>query len=215
MIRIFTASVLIVGTGLLHGAWTERWGPAPELVALASRFESVPMVIGDWKGTAFELPAAERAMAGAVGCLARRYTNASHGVSVSVLLLGGLPGKISTHTPDVCYPSMGYTLDAPSAFEFRQGPDERPADFQTAVATRGGTSPSVLRILWSWHDSHGWSAPGEPRWKFATVPALCKLYVVRETGGAVVDPKDDPCKDFLNVLLPELDKLVFSAPNPK
>ena len=33
------------------------------------------MVIGDWKGTAFELPAGERAMAGAVACLARRYSN--------------------------------------------------------------------------------------------------------------------------------------------
>ena len=57
MIRIFTAVVLIVGAGLVHGAWTNRWGPSPALAALATRFESVPMVIGDWKGTAFEVPA--------------------------------------------------------------------------------------------------------------------------------------------------------------
>ena len=72
MIRISAAVVLIVGAGLVHGAWTNRWGPSPALAALASRFESVPMVIGDWKGTAFELPPRERAMAGAVACLARR-----------------------------------------------------------------------------------------------------------------------------------------------
>ena len=169
------------------------------------------MVIGDWKGTAFELPAEERAMAGAVACLARRYTNPSRGVSVSVLLLGGLPGKISTHTPDVCYPGAGYTLDSPSAFQCRDGPDERQAEFRTALATREGTNPSVLRIFWSWNASKGWTAPEEPRWNFAAEPALCKLYVIRETAGAVVDPGDDPCNDFLSVFLPELDRLVFSA----
>ena len=44
------------------------------------------------------------------------------------------------------------------------------------------------------------------------MPALCKLYVIRETAGAAVDPEDDPCNDFLNVFLPELDRLVFSGP---
>ena len=212
MIRIFTAIVIIVGAGLVHGQWTNRWGPAPALTALAKRFESVPMVIGDWKGTAFELPEAERAMAGADACLGRRYSNPTRGVTVSVLLLGGLPGRISTHTPEVCYAGAGYTLDAPATVQLLYGRDKHPADFHTAVASRGGTSPSVLRIFWSWNDSHGWSAPETPRWKFARAAALSKLYVVRETAGAVVDPGDDPCKDFLDVLVPELDALVFSGP---
>jgi len=213
MIRISAAVVLIIGAGLVHGAWTHRWGPSPALAALGARFESVPMVIGDWKGTVFEVPPEDRAMAGAVACLGRVYSNPSRGVSVSVLLLGGLPGKISTHTPDVCYNGGGYTVDSPSAFQRRDGPDEHQAEFRTALATRGGTSPSVLRIFWSWNASKGWSAPEEPRWKFAAEPALCKLYVIRETAGAVVDPGADPCNDFLSVFLPELDRKVFSAPN--
>jgi len=212
MIRITAALVLIVGAGLVNGVWTNRWGPSPGLVALGARFESVPMVIGDWKGTALELPAGDRAMAGAVACLSRVYANPSRGVSVSVLLVGGLPGKISTHTPDVCYRGTGYTVDSPSPFERRYGPDDQRAQFRTTLVTRAGTSPSVLRILWSWNASKGWSAPAEPRWEFGTAPALCKLYVIRETGGAVVDPGDDPCNDFLSVFLPELDRLVFSAP---
>src|SRR5271170_6929355 len=101
MIRILSALMLIVGAGLVHGAWTNRWGSSPALAALGARFESVPMVIGDWNATAFELPAKDRAMAGAVACLARRYSNPRRGVSVSVLLFGGLPGRISVHTPDV------------------------------------------------------------------------------------------------------------------
>ena len=86
------------------------------------------------------------------------------------------------------------------------------AQFQTAVATRTGTNPSVLRIYWSWKGSKEWSAPDEPRWQFGGEPALCKLYVVRETSGAVVDPTNDPGNDFLKLLLPQLDSLVFTGP---
>lgn len=211
MIRIAAAVILIIGAGVVHGKWTNRFGPSPALAALAARFESVPMVIGDWKGTAYELSPAERAMAGAVACLGRRYST-SRGVKVSVLLVGGLPGKISTHTPDVCYRGGGYTLNSPSPFRRRYGPDDRPADFRTMLATRDGTNPSVLRIFWSWNPSNGWSAPEEPRWTFGNASWLCKLYVVRETSGAVVDPGADPSNDFLSVLLPELDRLVFTGP---
>ena len=151
-------------------------------------------------------------MAGTVAYLLRRYSNPARGVSVSVILFGGRPGSISAHTPDVCYPGAGYTLDSPSVFPFPDGPGDHRAEFRTALATRGGTNPSVLRIFWGWNASKGWLAPAEPRWEFSGATALCKLYVVRETGGAVVDPGADPCNDFLKVFLPELDRIVFSAP---
>ena len=118
---------------------------------------------------------------------------------------------MSTHTPEVCYTGAGYDLGAPSAYERRYGPDGRRAAFRTALAARGGANPSVLRIFWTWHASKGWAAPGEPRWAFASEPTLCKLYVVRQAGGADVGPDGDPCNDFLDVFLPELDRAVFPA----
>jgi hypothetical protein len=212
LIRMTGAVVLILGAAYVHGKWTNRWGVSPELAALGAKFDSVPLVLGEWKGTAYELPADERAMAGAVACLARRYTNPSRGVTVTVLLVGGLSGRIATHTPDACYPGAGYTLDASAPFEYRPGPDQPPAGFRTALAKRGGTSPSVLRIFWSWHSSKGWAAPEDARWSFASEPALCKLYIIRETAGAVVEPASDPCNDFLRVFLPELGRCVFPVP---
>jgi hypothetical protein len=214
MIRMTAALILIVGTGLVHGAWTNRWGPSRALAALAARLDSVPMVIGDWEAMSYELDAWERAKAGASACLGRVYRNPASGASVTVLLLGGLPGDITTHTPDACYPGAGYTLDSPSAYDLPYGVDSRDlAGFRTAVARRGGTSPSVLRIFWSWNASKGWVAPDDARWRFAHEPALCKLYIVRETAGDVVDPGADPCNEFLNVFLPEFDRSVFSAPD--
>ena len=37
---------------------------------------------------------------------------------------------------------------------------------------------------------------------------LSKLYIVRETGGVAVDPKEDRCAQFLPLLLPELDRVM-------
>jgi Protein of unknown function (DUF3485) len=211
IIRISTAVVMIVGAGLVHGAWTNRWGPSPELKALGERFDTVPMVIGDWKGTPSEVPAGERAMAGATACLSRVYTSPSRGISVSVLLLGGLPGKISTHTPDVCYGGAGFDPESAESFVYPYGSNGHQAEFRTAMVRRGGTSPSALRIFWAWNADRGWKAPQEPRWEFGSESALCKLYVIRETWGAAVAAGSDPCNDFLAVLLPELDRCVFSA----
>lgn len=214
VLRLTAAVVLIVGAGLVQGKWTNRWGRSPELAALAARFDTVPLVIGDWTGQSFELPARERAAAGAEACLARRYVHRDRGVAVTVLLLGGLPGDLAVHTPDVCYPGAGYTLGRPAPVEVRYGPDRTPARLRTALAARRGTDPSVLRIFWSWNATRGWAVPDEPRWSFAAVPALCKLYVVRETAGAGIEPEADPCHDFLTVFLPELDRLVWSVPGP-
>jgi hypothetical protein len=211
VLRITAAVALIVGAGSVQGIWTSRWGISSAQGTLQAQVESVPLTIGEWKGTPFELPAEDRAAAGATGCFGAVYTNAAQGVTVSVLLLSGLPGKISTHTPDVCYRGTGYTLGDPAEFVYNYGPDDRRAEFRTFVATRTGTSPSALRIFWCWNNSKGWSAPENPRWKFSSDSALCKLYVVRETWGQVVDPQNDPSKDFLAALLPELDRRVFAV----
>ena len=113
-------------------------------------------------------------------------------------------GAITTHTPDACYPGAGYTLGNAEKFELKYGAGQR-AEFQTAVASRNGANPSYLRLYWAWRSSQGWSAPEDARWALAAEPMLSKLYVVRETVGAKIAPKDDPCDGFMTLLLPALD----------
>jgi len=213
LIRILVALSLITVAGLVHGSWTNRWRPAPALAALASRLDSVPMVLGEgaWTATSRELPSRELTMTGATGYLSRIYSNPSKGVQVSVLLLCGLPGDMATHTPDACYPGAGYTLGASENHMVRYGQPESQVEFRTAIASRSGSSPSVLRLFWGWRGSKGWSAPEEPRWSFASEPVLTKIYIVRETAGAVADPKNDPCNEFMSLLLPQLDSVLFSV----
>ncbi len=210
--QIIIAAAFLVGVGYVHGKWTNRWGPSPEIAALTARFESVPMEIGDWTATPFEIGLPERKLAGAEAYLARVYTNPGRGATVSVLLIGGLPGKISTHTPEICYTAAGYDLGTPSAYDRRYSQDGRQAHLRTALAIRGLADPDALRIFWTWHASTGWAAPGEPRLAFSSERTLCKLYVVRQAGGADVEPDHDPCNEFLDVLLPVLDRTVFAEP---
>ena len=148
-------------------------------------------------------------MAGAEACLARRYRNSNSGVCITVLLLGGLPGDIATHTPDVCYPGAGFTIGEMTSFPRDYGSPERHAEFETAVARRSGPNASVLRIYWSWNAGEGWSAPDDARWKFRAKRTLSKLYVVRETAGQATDPGRDAANDFMTLLLPALDRSVF------
>jgi hypothetical protein len=213
LIRVIAALSIITLAGLVHGSWTNRWRPAPALAALASRLDSVPMVLGDgtWTATSRELPARELTMTGAAGYLSRVYSNPRNGLQVSVLLLCGLPGDMATHTPEACYPGAGYALGASESHMIRYGQPESQVEFRTAIASRSGSSPSVLRLYWGWRGSKGWSAPEEPRWSFASESVLTKIYIVRETAGAVLEPKNDPCNEFLSLLLPQLDSVLFSG----
>lgn len=207
-----TAAALIVGTGLVHGGLTNRWRTAPALTALAAQLSTLPSTLGEWNlANTAELPPREKAMTGAVGYLSRVYTNTRKGQSVSILVLSGLPGQISTHTPDVCYPGAGYTLGDTQQFTRRFGEPAQVAEMQTAMANRTGANPSFLRLFWGWRSSKGWTSPENARWEFAAEPMLTKLYVIRETGGVNVPPEQDPANEFLSLLLPQLDSIVAQA----
>ena len=99
----------------IHGIWTEQAGGCPpELALMSSRFASIPLTIGEWKGIEFDLPSGKRHRP-------ERW-DAWHdvipeflpwGFRLGPLALRRLPGDISTHTPDVCYPGAGYALNMP------------------------------------------------------------------------------------------------------
>lgn len=211
LIRIAAAVALVIGAGLVHGSWTNRWRLSSQLSETALRLESLPMKIGDWAGIPTPIPESEKKIAGAIGCLTRQYTNSKTGDAVSVMLICGLPGNIVNHTPDVCYTGNGYSLESPGAFQTSFGDPPKSAEFLTSIATRRGSAPSTLRIFWSWNDSNGWRTPEAPYRTFAAAPALYKLYVVRETAGETISAEDDPSQNLLASLLLAIDHVVFSG----
>src|SRR5437764_357191 len=111
----FLAAFLVLsGTAVLHGLWTDRWGKPAQLEAAAARLQGLPDTVGAWQSKPAELDTASLVNAGAEGSWARRFTHRRTGEVLMVILLCGRAGRMSVHRPEHCYRSAGYEMDAPA-----------------------------------------------------------------------------------------------------
>jgi len=206
---VTTAAIALIGTGLVHGFWTNRWVEDKAGVAAAKRLENVPMMIGEWQGTPVEAESAP----GVAAAMQRSYANKRLGVAVTISLVNGQPGPVATHTPEACYGAAGYTVGRREAI--RLDTEGRSSQFWTSDATMANaTTESKIRLYWGWSAGKGWVASEDARKEFTRFrdPVLHKLYVIRKLGAfeTNVRAKDEACVLFLEVLVPALEKALFS-----
>jgi hypothetical protein len=208
------AAALLISSGLLHGWWTRRWAPPEEAQAAGARLERVARTLGDWDGEDLPLSDREKKAAGGDAYLMRRYRNRRTGTVISVFLVCGPPGPVSVHTPDVCYEGTGYRrLGDVERRKVEAEPLPRPGDFFLATFRQEEAPvPEHLRIFWSWNSGHGWEVSDEPRLAFAPYPMLYKLYVARHLSQPDEPVAQDPCLDFFHLLLPEIQKALWTRP---
>jgi hypothetical protein len=209
---LLAAVALLALTGLGHRWWAGSQQDAAAVAAAA--LDKVPRTVGPWRGRDLALHPDEADWARYAGALWRRYEDQESGQVVSLLLVCGRPGPVSVHTPDVCYPGVGYDLlDQPRRVEVAAPALPRPAQLWTARFARPDDPAAPrLRIYWSWRAGANWEAADEPRLAFAPFPALYKLYVVCETSAAGETRGGDASVDFLRQLLPELEN---TLPDPE
>ncbi len=208
MRRTFPATlglVIVIGTSVVHGYWTDRWGVGEKVRHAADAMDGVPMEVGDWVGET--LTPRGRDDQGLPGQLYRRYTNRKTGDIITVALVCGRPGPVSIHTPDVCYGASGYKVGKRVEHEPKGFKDPVPR-FYTADMTR--TTPTEeyrQRLFWAWRSDGKWQVAEDPRSTFARQPYLYKFYIARDLSAAV--PLDtDPCGEFLRQILPVLDRVL-------
>jgi hypothetical protein len=204
-----TAMAAVLLTGLVHGYWTERWasrqGPS---AAAAARMDALSNVLGQWEGEPMD--AAPRQTDGITGHVYRRYVHRQNGHSVAVALFCGRSGPVSIHTPDVCYAGSGYDVGTPSRHTIAGRAGAPPADFKTAQFFKtSATDRSQLRIFWSWNATGAWTVPDNPRFAFAHRPFLYKLYVIREMTESTESLEGEPCRELMELLVPELQRCLF------
>jgi hypothetical protein len=195
-LTVLVIAALIVGGAIVHGAVTQRWSVFAPDPARTERLHAFEVHHGDWSPTPVdtEMPTNERSTA-----TARRYLSAAGGQSAVVTIISGIPGSVSTHTPDVCYVGSGYrclrgpkkeTLELPTGATATY----YIADFEKATKTK----LDRVRIRWAWSTDGTWIAPDSPRWQFAkqlnSVPTLYKLYIATPLPEIEVEehpPEDD------------------------
>jgi hypothetical protein len=210
MIRIFptlTAMVAVLACGVVHGIWTDRWHITDEPGMSAAKLARVPLTVGDWEGQ----KADGKQGKDMAGSLFHLYTNRLTGKKVTLFIVCDRPGKVSIHTPDVCYGAVGFEVMTPIKYSLRLPEGAEPATLWTARFRKTtATETSELRIFWGWNAGEGWQAQDEPRTAFARFPALYKLYLIREKSSGEESLEEDPCVDLMKQLLPELRRALFS-----
>jgi hypothetical protein len=197
------AFFLVVGAGVVQGLHTDRWSVSRDLEISAAKLEGLPLVLGNWEGIDEPMNAAEKDLAELVGYKRRKYVNKVNGASAAVLIMCGRPGPIAVHTPDVCMNGDGYrVLDEEIDTPVRELPAMQ---FKTARFIReDAVASNPVRIYWAWTTDGNWSTPKDPRWRFASAPALFKIYVSWEQAGKEKPKQDDPHHDLFLLLLKDL-----------
>ena len=194
----YVAVILLIAAGaLVNGAVTQRWSLFAPNPALTERLHALEVRFNGWipEPVDTEMPTNERSTA-----TARRYTSPSGAQSCVVTIISGIPGSVSTHTPDVCYVSSGYKCIRGPKRETAELPSGGTADYYVAdFEKKTATKANRVRVRWAWSTDGTWVAPDSPRWQFArqlnAVPVLYKLYVATplpEPDGEERVPEDDP-----------------------
>jgi len=210
---LVTAILLVLAFGYVEGRWTQRWQRSQALERAVSRLAAVPLDFGDWLGEARELDARHVARGEIDGYLMRNYTNRISGSTVSVLLVCGRAGPTCLHTPEVCYPGAGFSLEKKAERQdLSAAAPARPAKFWVGKFHKPAAAiPEALRIYWAWNARGDWSAPDNPRLHFASAAALHKLYVIQPLQD--LEPsrtqQEDPAVEFLKDFLRELQQHLF------
>jgi hypothetical protein len=191
---------------------------AEEFEALLKK---IPMNIGEWKGT--DLPVDDRVkrVSGARGYVSRNYKNAITGDEVSIWLIVGHSKDVVRHTPDVCYPSSGFTQRAtensmqPFVFD-----GESMGDFYTnSFVKEDGLGRQLIRVFWSWYKPSEdgtvtWKAPKIVRLEFGNTPSLYKLYFTSNMRDLRETTDQSVCMKFAKEFLPVVDKALSTSQTP-
>ncbi len=119
----------------------------------AALLRKVPADIGDWHGTDLPVEEQVKKTAGARGYVSRSYKNTITGDVVTIWLIVGHAKDVIRHTPDVCYPSSGFTTRAPEnslqPFVFD---GKSMGDFYTNTFVKEDMhGRQLVRVFWSWY----------------------------------------------------------------
>jgi hypothetical protein len=206
-IALLSGLSIVLGAGIVHGIWTQRWARSADLAAAVARLAELPETIDGWEAAPDEEDHESLVAAGAEGWWLRRFTHRRTGAVVHVLILCGPSGRMCVHRPENCYLGAGYELSIPPE-QFRVLDGSRPeAAFWTARFRKPEVGGAInLRIFWSWFGADAWQAPDNPRWALAAQSYLYKLYVIREVPEQLGRMEDDPAAAFLRCAIPTLSQ---------
>ncbi len=219
MMKFKTQAPIIAGLLLLgvvtyvQGRWSERWTTHDDLGNMAGRVERVPFRFGEWSGEVGEEQDPKiLKTAGAIDSITRIYRDAKK-ESLSMFLLFGRPGQICNHTPEHCYPSVGFqALGSPviEKIDTPAGIAEFSVNTYRKFDEKGGTT--TLRVYWGYSADGKWASPESIKWTFGGQWGVFKMYVivpVADSGNMTAE--QNRAHAFIRDAAPMLKATLFKA----
>lgn len=210
--------ILIASMTFWESIYSDRFTSSSVTAAeFGKRFANLPKEIGPWVGV--DVPVAEETLkiAGAVNHVNRRYTNIETKDEVDLWLVVGHSRDISRHTPDICYPSHGFSMDGVQLKqEITPADGGKKANFHTArfkqESSLGHGGP-LKRVFWAWNpnykDQVDWVAPESSRLEFGNNTALYKLYFTSPMKERDESVADNTAVKFAELALPVINETLF------
>ena len=201
-LAILLVAGLTLLSGLIQGRMSNRWGPSPDVLAVAKKLKDIPDRVGSWQlKVSDEMDDFTANMLQCAGYILRTYENLDTGESVNMFIILGPPGPISVHTPEVCYDSQGYPIRDPRQ-RVRIDPDGPEDEFWALTLRSKDLDAGVLRVYYAWSTGGPWWATKGPRYAYAGSPYLYKIQLASRLPSYVDSEVNDPCSRFLQDFVP-------------
>lgn len=209
----------ILACGLLGASGSARRWQADRFVSRAELgklatfpLKDLPRTFGDWtlmEGGERQIDPQILRVAGSSDHILRIYKDEQTGVTLTAMVLYGRSDLVYGHTPDICYPSSGYSLVEP--FEdraIRYAEVAPPATFRSALYSKSsGGSGGREEVYYAFRHDGRWlpDAAGQHK-MFRRSPFMYKVQVQRRVGENERRDQNSPTEQFLKALLPEIER---------
>lgn len=201
---LVVAMTLVSGT--IHGRMSRRWGAVPAMLTAGTELEKIPHEFGAWRLQSSEaLPEDVKKMLECTGSVVRTYVDRKTGQAVDVMVLVGPSGPISAHTPEVCFSSQNYTIVESRKRVSIRSPSGPENEFWALTFRSNDLAARTLQVYYGWSTDGRWSAPTQPRFRFATSPYLYKIQLSAYRRNGHSTSTNDLCRTFLEDCLPAIE----------
>jgi hypothetical protein len=221
MIRLYApvavAVIAILGLTFWEAQLSDRFTSSSMTAEeFGKRFRNVPNTLGNWVGQDNPVEQATLEQAGAVSHVNRRYVNSETGQQVDLWLIVGHAREICRHTPDICYPSQGYSQQGSRVvFPIETSDDEgEPAKFFTAkFRNESNLGSRMERVFWAWNGNREgqdqWEAPEFQKLHYGNNTALYKMYFTAPMSDSDEAVARNKAVEFAKLMLPHINRALF------
>ena len=212
------ATFCLIASGVVRGVQSDRQDQEKTYLATCPfPLNQLPHSLDGWRvveGSETVLDPLTTRITGSTDHFIATYVDEMTGVMLSVLVLFGPAEPVMPHTPEVCYPSSGFTpvegtIDRQVPFG-----DHETATFRSTVFAKPGGRQIIRNVVYHSFGLNGhWGPFLDGRKLPRKSPGIFKVQIQRRTVEGEKRDSDEPIENFLQKLLPTIERMTKSAVN--